>query len=112
MSVLTAIVFLPLLASAIAGFGHKFIGTRGAQAITCGVMVLAAIGSILMFWFMMDWKGSVPTEQVLTWISSGDFKVSWALRIDQLTAVMLVVVTVVSAVVHLYALGYIHEYKL
>src|SRR5690349_19658528 len=108
MSLVTAVVFLPLVASAIAGFGHKVIGTRGAQAVTCTVMILAALASIALFWFQMDWKGTWPADQMLTWISSGDFKVSWALRIDQLTAVMLVVVTVVSAVVHVYAVGYMH----
>src|SRR5690606_27662700 len=109
MSAIHAIVFLPLIASAIAGFGHKWIGVKAAQLVTCLSMVVAAGLSVAMFWFQMDWKGIEPAIHLLTWISSGDFEVSWALRVDQLTAVMLVVVTVVSAVVHIYAVGYMHE---
>jgi NADH-quinone oxidoreductase subunit L len=109
MSAIHAIVFLPLLASIIAGFGHKFIGAKAAQIVTCTAMVIVAGLSIAMFWFQMDWHGSTPSAPLLTWISSGDFTVEWALRVDQLTAVMLVVVTLVSAIVHIYAVGYMHE---
>ncbi len=100
------LVFFPLLAAIVAGFFHKIIGDKGAQIITSGAVIISAICSALFF-IDINLNGSEPhTITLLSWIHSGDFKVDWALRIDQLTAVMLVVVTWVSAVVHLYSIGY------
>jgi len=103
--VAVAVVFLPLLGAVIAGFFGRAIGDRGAQLITCGAMVLAAILGILVF---RDIMGQ-DTARVVTlgqWIVAGGVDVSWALRLDTLSGVMILVVTVVSAMVHIYSIGY------
>ena len=57
----------------------------------------------------MALSGNSYTVPIAPWITSGDFQVDWTLRIDALTAVMLVVVTGVSSLVHLYSIGYMHD---
>jgi NADH-quinone oxidoreductase subunit L len=101
----TAIVFLPLLGAIIAGFFGRQIGDRGAQIVTCGAMGISAILGIIAF-IEVALGGEPRTVRLFTWISSGTFEVDWALRFDTLTAVMVVVVTVVSTCVHVYSVGY------
>ena len=113
------LVFLPLLAALMVGFSVRIISPRLAQALTCGAMVISAIiaGSIFMDFAHIatshqGWKsligqgGLVYKAHIFPWIQVGDFDVSWTLRVDALTAVMLVVVTWVSSVVHIYSVGY------
>jgi len=100
-----AIVFLPLVGALVAGFGGRFIGDRGAQVATCGAMLLAALLSVVAF-FDVAVGGSPQTIVLFDWIRSGTFEATWALRFDTLTAVMLIVVTIVSAAVHVYSVGY------
>ncbi|TAD87729.1 MAG: NADH-quinone oxidoreductase subunit L [Alphaproteobacteria bacterium] len=102
-----AVVFLPLLAALIAGFGNRALGDRGAQLVTSGSLILAAVLGIVVF-IEVALGGQARTVEVLRWITVGSFDVSWALRFDTLSAVMIVVVTVVSACVHVYACGYMH----
>ena len=104
----SAIVFLPLIGCLIAGFFGRFIGARGSEIVTCSLMVLAAILSwvVLIDVGLNDGGGRV---EILRWISSGDLDVSWSLRVDTLTAVMLVVVNTVSSLVHIYSIGYMHN---
>jgi len=103
-----AIVFLPLLGAIIAGLFGRLIGARPAELITTLFLFVSAILSWIAF--VRVGFGHVDERIVLfTWMQSGDLKVDWALRIDSLTAVMLVVVTTVSSLVHLYSIGYMHE---
>ena len=104
----SAIVFLPLIGCLIAGFFGRFIGARGSEIVTCSLMVLAAFLSwvVLIDVGLNDGGGRV---EILRWISSGDLDVSWSLRVDTLTAVMLVVVNTVSCLVHIYSIGYMHN---
>ncbi|MBO6825132.1 MAG: NADH-quinone oxidoreductase subunit L [Sneathiella sp.] len=99
------IVFLPLIASLIAGLGGRKIGDRGSQIVTTGAVATSAILSWVAF-FQVAIGGNPLTIELFTWIDSGSFDVSWSLRIDTLTAVMLVVVNTVSSLVHLYSIGY------
>jgi NADH-quinone oxidoreductase subunit L len=99
------LVFLPLLAALIAGLFGRVIGDRGAQLITSGAVTISAILSWVSL-YQVAFNQSPEMVELFTWISSGTFDVSWALRIDSLTAVMLVVVNTVSAVVHVYSIGY------
>lgn len=99
------VVFLPLLAALIAGLFCRVISDRTAQVITSGAMVVSAVLSGMVFNEVVL-QGNTHTVDLFTWMMSGDFTAQWSLRIDQLTAVMLVVVTWVSAVVHLYSIGY------
>jgi NADH-quinone oxidoreductase subunit L len=103
-----AIVFLPLLGCAIAGLFGRLIGARPSELVTTVLlfasMVLAWIG------FAQVGFGHQDAQAVLTpFIVSGDLHVDWAIRVDTLTAVMLVVVTTISAFVHLYSIGYMAE---
>lgn len=101
------IVFLPLLASIIAGLFGNRIGVRGAQGVTCGALIVSAVLSWVAFFQVAMAPGDHATHvQVLSWIVSGDFNVNWAFQIDTLTAVMLVVVNTVSCLVHIYSVGY------
>ena len=106
MSIYTAIVFLPLLGSLIAGFFGRSLGARTCEILTSTLLVLSAVFSWLVF-FKVGFKSeTVETVQLLRWVTSGELDVSWSIRIDTLTAVMLVVVNSVSSLVHIYSIGY------
>jgi NADH-quinone oxidoreductase subunit L len=83
-------------------------GARPAEFITTGFMMVAAVLSWIAFFSVTQGDGATRIE-VLRWMTSGDLTVDWAFRIDSLTAVMLIVVNSVSALVHLYSMGYMHE---
>jgi len=100
----TAILLLPLLGALIAGFLHRIIGQTAAMVIPTGLLFVTAVLSWIAF-FSIDGQHE-PSVILFRWIVSGDLHADWAIRVDQLTAVMLVVVTTVSALVHLYSLGY------
>jgi NADH-quinone oxidoreductase subunit L len=102
-----ACIFLPLVGAILAGLFGPILRDKGAQAVTCGAMLLAAILGIVVFW-QVALEGQARTIHVLAWISSGTLDVSWALKFDTLSAVMILVVTVVSCVVHWYSIGYMH----
>jgi NADH-quinone oxidoreductase subunit L len=106
-----AIVFLPLLGSLVAGaiamLGRP-AGHRAAEIVTTTLMLAVAVLSWIAFW-QVGFGGQTAKVTVARWITSGDLEVAWALRIDTLTAVMLVVVNTVSALVHLYSIGYMQE---
>jgi NADH-quinone oxidoreductase subunit L len=98
-------VFPPLLAFIIVGLLGWRLGDFASQLITSGSVILAAIASVALFFDVV--LGQDPRSiELMTWIASGDFKVSWALRIDQLAVVMMCVINIVSACVHVYSIGY------
>jgi NADH-quinone oxidoreductase subunit L len=104
-------VFLPLLAFLIAGLLGKKIGDRGAQFVTCTGVVIAALCSLLLFTQIASHPEQAYTRALATWISSGGLDVSWSLRIDTLSVVMMCVVNIVSACVHVYSIGYMSHDK-
>jgi len=104
-----AIVFLPLAGFLIAGLFGRSIGARGSELITSGLLVISAILSWIAFFSVALGDGEAFTVPLLQFISSGTLDVNWALRIDTLTAVMLVVVNTVSSLVHIYSIGYMHH---
>ncbi|MBY6115528.1 NADH-quinone oxidoreductase subunit L [Mameliella alba] len=97
------ILFAPLVGSLIAGFGWKLTGIRGAQWITTGLLFLACAFSWIVFF---QHGPDARHIEILRWISSGSLDTSWSIRLDRLTSIMLIVVTTVSALVHLYSFGY------
>lgn len=103
-----AIVFLPLIGAIIAGFFGRLIGDKGSSILTSSLLTLSGVFSWILFYDIIYGAGPRPVE-LFTWIDVGDFEFSWALKMDQLTAVMLVVVTTVSSVVHWYSIGYMHH---
>ncbi|MEM7686208.1 MAG: NADH-quinone oxidoreductase subunit L [Pseudomonadota bacterium] len=98
----TAILLLPLLGAVLAGFFHRQIGEKGAMYVTTGLLTFCAVLSWIAF-FTLGEPGSV---ELFRWIASGDLEAYWSIRVDRLTTVMLVVVTTVSALVHVYSIGY------
>ncbi|SDH55817.1 NADH-quinone oxidoreductase subunit L [Alloyangia pacifica] len=98
----TIILFAPLLGAVLAGFGWRFIGEKGAMWVTTGLLFLACLLSWIVFLFL----GEAETIPLFRFIESGSLSTEWAIRSDRLTAIMLIVVTTVSALVHLYSFGY------
>ena len=103
-----AIVFLPLVGFLIAGIFGRLLGSRPSEIVTTALLFVSAALSWVAFINVGfgDGGGRVPVAE---WMSVGDLQVDWAFRIDTLTAMMLVVVNTVSALVHLYSIGYMHE---
>ncbi|MCR9134886.1 MAG: NADH-quinone oxidoreductase subunit L [Alphaproteobacteria bacterium] len=104
-----AIVFFPLIGAIIAGFFGRSIGSKASEYVTCGLMVIAALLSWLAFFQVALGDGETIRVSVLQWMQSGPMSIDWALRVDTLTAVMLVVVNTVSCLVHVYSIGYMHH---
>jgi NADH-quinone oxidoreductase subunit L len=105
------IVLLPLLAAAIAGLFCRVIGDRPAQIVTCAALLISAALSIFVFariGFGPE-NAKLVVVKLFTWFESGVLSVDWALRVDTLTAVMLIVVTGVSSMVHVYSVGYMAD---
>ena len=98
------IVFLPLAGALIAGFFGRWIGGRGAGLLTSALLIASAVLAWIAFFV-----GENGRVEVIEWVTSGTLEVDWAFRIDMLTRVMLVVVTFVSALVHVYSIGYMEH---
>lgn len=98
------ILFAPLIGALIAGFGWRVIGEKAAQWLTTGMLFLACVLSWVVF-LWLD-ASTVQHLQILRWVESGTLSADWSIRVDRMTAIMLIVVTTVSALVHLYSFGY------
>lgn len=114
------VVFLPLFGFIISGFFSRIVSPKIsqhfvdklAQVLTTSLLLISAICAIAIFsGFVLHGEEANQNIRLLAWISSGNFSVNWSLNIDQLTAIMLVVVTVVSSLVHIYSTAYMHEDK-
>ncbi len=99
----TIILFGPLAGALIAGFGWKLIGETASQWLTTGLLFLSAFLSWVVF---LSFDGVTESIQIMRWIESGSLSTDWGIRMDRLTATMLIVITTVSALVHLYSFGY------
>src|SRR6056297_1790285 len=99
----TLILFSPLVGAILCGFGWKFIGETAAMWVSTGLLFFACLLSWIVF---LTHDGVTETIDILRWIESGTLSTEWAIRLDRLTAIMLIVVTTVSALVHLYSFGY------
>ncbi|MBT3359491.1 MAG: NADH-quinone oxidoreductase subunit L [Rhodospirillales bacterium] len=111
-----AAIFLPLLGAAVAGI-LVFVGygdgdkarrksiERAAQWATCGSLLLASLAAMFVFVDVVV-NDNAQTVHLLTWIDSGTFELSWALKWDTLSATMVLMVTFVSAMIHVYSVGY------
>ena len=99
------IILLPLIASIISGFFGKFIGDRNSEVVTSLLVTISAILSALVLYNVIfnQYQDNIT---IATWISSGTLNVNWSMKIDSLSAIMLVVVTSVSSLVHIYSIGY------
>lgn len=107
------IVFAPLLGAIIAGllgtrFGKQFLNEKLSMSLTTGLLFLSAVLSWVAL-FKVGFGHEEAQIDILRWMDVGDMKANWAFKIDTLTAVMLVVVNSVSALVHLYSWGYMED---
>ena len=100
-----SIIALPLIASIISGFFGKFIGDRNSEIVTSLLVSISAILSVIVFYEVI-FNQYEENIIIATWINSGSLEVNWSMKIDALSSVMLVVVTFVSALVHIYSIGY------
>ena len=100
-----AILFLPLVAAILSGFFGKIIGDKISQFITSALVSISAIFSLIIFYDVItnNYENNIV---IATWINSGTLNVNWSIKIDALSSVMLVVVTLVSSLVHVYSIGY------
>ena len=118
-TVIQAIVFLPLLGALVAGLLGRSIGHRPSEFITTGLLIISAVLSWVVFLPVafgdglmgatVDGHTAVLKVEVMRWIQVGDMDLRWTLRVDTLTAIMLVVVNTVSALVHTYSIGYMAD---
>ncbi len=106
----SASLFLPLLGALIAGFGGHRLGDKGAQIATTFCVSMAALLSVFLF-KEVAFDGAARTHVLATWIEAGGLKTHWALRFDTLSTLMILVVNIISAMVHIYAVGYMHGDK-
>ncbi|RAP41509.1 NADH-quinone oxidoreductase subunit L [Rhodovulum viride] len=97
------ILFAPLIGALLCGFGYRMFGEKAAMWITTAMVFLSMLFSWVVF---MGFDGEMRQVEIFRWIDSGSFVADWAIRVDRLTAIMLIVVTTVSAFVHLYSFGY------
>jgi len=102
------IVFAPLLGAIIAGLLGRKIGEKSSMLVTTALLFLSAALSWVAL-FQVGFGNDPQIVNLFRWMDVGDLKANWALKIDTLTAVMLVVVTSVSSLVHLYSWGYMSE---
>ena len=104
----TIILLLPLLGALIAGLFGRVIGDRPSEIVTTAFLGIAALLSWVAF-FNVGFGHETLKVPLMKWVVSGELDTAWSIRVDTLTAVMLVVVTTVSSLVHLYSIGYMHE---
>ncbi len=99
------IVFLPLVGAFISGFFGKKIGDRNSQILASVLVAFSGILSLFIFYKVIVNDYS-ENKLIFNWITSGSFNVNWSIYIDSLTAVMLVVVSLISSIIHFYSIGY------
>ena len=99
------LLFLPLIASITSGFFGKYLGDRNSEIITSLLVSISAFLSLILFYQVIvnHYESNVV---IATWINSGTLNVNWSIKVDALSSVMLVVVTLVSSLVHIYSIGY------
>ncbi|MEM8785128.1 MAG: hypothetical protein AAGF19_04675, partial [Pseudomonadota bacterium] len=109
MELAQLIVLLPLVGALLAVPVGLGFGPRASEVLTTALLLICAGLSAYVFYDVALSHGGGGTVPLMTWIQSGTLDVKWALRVDSLSAVMLVVITGVSSLVHLYSIGYMHE---
>ncbi|GHA53506.1 NADH-quinone oxidoreductase subunit L [Amylibacter ulvae] len=100
------LLFAPLVGALICGFGHRMIGEKAAMMVATGLLFLSAILSWVAF---LTFHGNDHVIPLMRWVESGGLSTDWAIRVDRLTVIMLIVITTVSSLVHLYSWGYMAD---
>nr|YP_010027353.1 NADH dehydrogenase subunit 5 [Sarcopeltis skottsbergii]QOS04474.1 NADH dehydrogenase subunit 5 [Sarcopeltis skottsbergii] len=102
------ILFLPLLGSLISGFGGRWLGCHGTNVFSTSCVIISALLALLAF-FEIGLAGTTCTIFLTSWIKSGAFQVSWGFWFDSITVTMLVVITLISSLVHVYSVKYMEQ---
>ena len=102
------LLFLPLLSFIISGFFGKYIGDRISEIITSLFVSISAVLALFVFYQVIT-QGYENNIVIASWLHSGSLNVNWSIKIDALSAVMLVVVTLISSLVHIYSIGYMSQ---
>ena len=102
------ILFLPLISSILSGFFGKQLGVKFSQHLSCVLIMISAIFSIVIFYFVLT-ENYLDNKLIFNWISSGNFNVNWSINIDPLSSIMLVVVSLISSLIHFYSIGYMEH---
>jgi NADH-quinone oxidoreductase subunit L len=100
---------LPLLGFLITGFGRKHLKKNQAGFIASGMVLLAFLSSLILFQMLRSSGRESLTVTIFRWIASGDLKVPFAFLIDPLSLTMMLIVTGVGALIHIYSIGYMHD---
>ena len=100
-------IFLPLAGAILSYFGKR-LGNLFSEVVSSLFVIISAILSFFIFYEGLL-NNKYNNYKIFTWIDSGDFKVNWSINIDPLSSVMIVVVTFVSALVHIYSIGYMSK---
>jgi NADH-quinone oxidoreductase subunit L len=112
MSLELIAVFAPLIGFLTVGLLGRIIGDRLSQLVTCGFMIAAAVSSVMLFQDVVL-EGHVRVTMLATWMDVAGFTANWSIRADQLSVVMMNVITIVSACVHVYSVGYMsHDHSI
>lgn len=106
---LMLIAFTPLIAAAVAGLFGRKIGRIGAHTVTIGAVALSCVLSIKTLMLFINGEAETFNENLYTWMVTGDLSLHVGFMVDALTATMMVVVTFVSLMVHIYTIGYMSE---
>jgi len=104
-----AIVLAPLIGSIIAGLFGNYIGRSGAHWVTITAVGISSILSLLAYYHLFYNGGEIYNASVYTWLNSGGLHFEIGFLVDQLSVTMMVVVTFVSWMIHIYTIGYMHD---
>ncbi len=99
------LLFLPLMSFVISGFFGKYIGDRASEIITSLFVSISALLAMFIFYEVIT-QGYENNIVIASWFHSGSLNVNWSIKVDAVSAVMLVVVTLISSLVHIYSIGY------
>jgi len=100
------LLFFPLLGAIISGFFGKFVGDRSSEVITSLLVSISAILSLIIFYEVIV-NNYQNNTVIASWIKSGSLNVNWSIKVDSVSSIMLVVITLVSSLVHIYSIGYV-----
>ena len=102
------LVFLPLLGAVISGLFGRYVGDRNSEIITCLLVSISAILSLIIFneVIINNYENNLV---IFNWLNSGSLDVNWSIKIDTVSSVMLVVVCFISSLVHIYSIGYMSD---
>jgi len=103
-----SIIFLPFLAAIISGFFGRALGVKGVHIFNISCLTLTTLLAFIAF-FEVIFSNSPVSLELFTWISTGQFFITWSFYFDELTVSMLIPVLIVSLLVHFYSVGYMEN---